>query len=66
MNTCFRPTFALSSAVAYRQDTMLITVYTHTFIPEAATMAASLPCRQKPVLDRSSGNGDVLARRCAR
>ena len=58
--------FALSSSLAYRQNTMLITVYTHTFIPEAATMAASLPCWQKPVLDRPSGNGDVLARRRAR
>jgi hypothetical protein len=45
---------------------MTITMKSHTTPAEAALLAATLPCWQKPVDDRRFGNGQSLAGRRAR
>ena len=45
---------------------MINTVNSHSLFAEAATMAANLPCRQKPSDGRRLGYVLALAERCAR
>ena len=48
-----------------RRGKMLITVYTQTFLAEAATAVSGLPCRHSFDSKRQPGNVSALAGRCA-
>jgi hypothetical protein len=51
--------FALSSAAATTNETMLMTLNTHMFPAEATSVATVLPSRQS--FDEKGRSGDVLA-----